>query len=72
MTIGPYTITKIININAYQLNLPVYLQIWPVFKINQLEPYILLLNSQPILDPPDPDIIDSKAEWKVDIIIGAE
>jgi len=32
--IGPYTITKIINRNAYQLNLSAYLQIWPVFNID--------------------------------------
>jgi len=32
--IGLYTITKIINRNAYQLNLSVHLQIWPVFNID--------------------------------------
>jgi len=70
--IGLYTITKIINRNAYQLNLPIYLWIWLVFNIDRLEPYIPPLNGQPILDLPDPNIIDSKVEWEIDTIIGAE
>ena len=67
--IGPYTVTKIINRNAYELNLPVNIQVWPVFNVDQLKPYIFPLPRQPLPMLPDPEVLYNELEWKVNIII---
>jgi len=67
--IRPYTITKIINRNAYKLNLPANIQVWPVFNINQLKPYIPSLPGQPLPMLPNPKVLDNELEWKVNTII---
>ena len=69
--IVPFSIKRVINQNAYKLNLLAHLWIWPVFNVDQLEPYIPLLPGQPLPPAPDPDIINGKPEWEVDVIIDA-
>ena len=70
--IEPYTVTKIINRNAYKLNLPANIQVWPVFNIDQLKPYIPPLPRQPLPMLPNPKVLNNELKWKVDIIIDAK
>lgn len=37
--IGPYPIKRVINVNAYELDLPPLLRIHPVINVSQLKPY---------------------------------
>ena len=37
--IGPYTVTRVVNANAYELDLPPELRIHPVVNVSQLKPY---------------------------------
>jgi len=67
--IGPYTVTKIINRNVYELNLPANIQVWPVFNVNQLELYIFPLSEQLLPMLPNPKILDNELEWEVGAIV---
>jgi hypothetical protein len=42
---GPYTITKVVGSNAFDLNTPPFLHLHPVFNVDLLRPYFL-----PLLD----------------------
>jgi len=32
--LGPFIVSRVVNYNAYKLNLLVYLQIWPIFNVD--------------------------------------
>jgi len=70
--LGPFIVSRVVNYNAYKLNLLVYLQIWPIFNVDWLEPYTPLLPDQSIPTLSDPDIIDNNLERKVDAIVDAK
>ena len=36
---GPYTITKVVGDNAFELNIPPFLGLHPVFNVDRLWPY---------------------------------
>ena len=42
---GPYTITKVVGDNAFELNIPPFLGLHPVFNVDHLRPYF-----PPLLD----------------------
>lgn len=42
---GPYTITKVVGDNEFELNIPPFLGLHPVFNVYQLQPYF-----PPLLD----------------------
>ena len=42
---GPYTITKVVGSNSFDLNTPPFLGFHPVFNVDLLQPY-----STPLLD----------------------
>ena len=45
---GPYTITKAIRVNAFELSIPPFLALHPVFNVDRLRPYF-----PPLLDTSD-------------------
>jgi len=45
---GPYTITKVMGDNAFQLSIPPFLGLHPVFNVDRLQPYF-----PPLLDTSD-------------------
>ena len=40
---GPYTITKVVGENAFKLNIPPFLALYPTFNVDCLWPYFPLL-----------------------------
>jgi hypothetical protein len=73
--IGPYRIKKVINQNAYELELPPSLKIHPVINISQLKHYCdgsEAFPDRPIpLTRPPPEAVDSNGnpQWEVDKIL---
>ena len=45
---GPYTITKVVGNNAFELSIPPFLGLHPVFNVDRLRPYF-----PPLLDTSD-------------------
>jgi hypothetical protein len=45
---GPYTITKVVGDNSFELNIPPFLGLYPVFNVDLLRPYF-----PPLLDTSD-------------------
>ena len=45
---GPYTITKALGENAFELNIPPFLGLHPIFNVDRLHPYF-----PPLLDTSD-------------------
>jgi len=70
MRAGPYMVSKIINQNAYKLDLPKTMRNHNIFQVSQLDRYTL-----PVIGPPPsaplPTILDEsgEAEWEVDRIV---
>ena len=63
--VGPFTVTKIINMNAYKLALPEKWRIADVFNVSLLKPY----NKRPDQRPLNiPDILDDRS-YVVDSIL---
>ena len=70
--LGPFSITKRIGTQAYELSLPKSMKIHPVFHVSLLEPY----KASPIPDrtqpPPPPVIVDSDREFEVEQILDSK
>lgn len=73
--IGPFRISKVINANAYELELPPSMKIHPTINISQLKEYhdgLAAFPSRPApLTRPEPAAIanDGSAEWDVERIL---
>ena len=73
--IGPFTITQVVNDNAYKLNLPSNMKVHSTFNISQLKPYRdgatqFPNRIQEVYDRPPPELIDSGQEaWEVERIV---
>ena len=66
---GPFTVTKVVSPNAYQLQLPPSMKLHPVFHTVRLRPYVA--DSIPGRLPPSrpPPTVDGEAaEWEVESI----
>jgi hypothetical protein len=52
---GPYTITKVVGSNAFELNTPPFLGLHPVFNVDLLQPYFPpLLDTSKIVEKKTP------------------
>src|SRR5439155_24041465 len=69
--LGPFSITKHIGTQAYQLALPKSMRIHPVFHVSLLEPYKApsIAHTPP---PPPPVMLDSEEEFEVDQILASK
>jgi hypothetical protein len=73
--IGPFKVKRIVNSNAYELDLPPQLQIHPVLNISRLKPYRDSQQQFPSRPPPDsrppPEAVreDGAAMFEVESII---
>jgi hypothetical protein len=65
---GPYTVSKIINKNAYTPDLPKTMRNHNIFHVSLLDPYTPPAKGQPSQDP-HPMIVEDKEEWEVDRIL---
>jgi hypothetical protein len=52
--IGPFTVTRVVGANAYELDLPANMHLHPVFNIGRLKQYRDGLASHPARTPPPP------------------
>jgi len=66
--VGPYAVGKVIDRNAYTLDLPKTMRNHNVFHVSQLTWYTLPVSDQPS-DEPHPMILDDLAELEVDRIL---
>jgi hypothetical protein len=71
--IGPYTVSKVINKNAYNLDLPSTLRIHDVFHVSLLDVYKEPTIGQPPAEPlpaiSGDDVDDTESEWEVERIL---
>jgi hypothetical protein len=65
---GPYTVRKVINNNAYQLDVLYTIQKHNVFHIPMLNRYTPPTADQPPSEP-QPTVVDDSDEWEVDLIL---
>jgi hypothetical protein len=69
--LGPYTILARVGLQAYKLDLPSNVNIYPVFHISLLEPLQPTLTTIPghIQPPLLPIILNDEEEWEVEEIV---
>jgi hypothetical protein len=73
--IGPYRVKRVVNANAYELELPASLKIHPVINISHLKEYrdgVRAFPDRPVrLTRPEPEAIDDNGapEWLVDRLL---
>jgi len=65
---GPYMVSKVINKNAYKLDLPYTIRKHNVFHVSLLDQYTPLTSGLPPSGP-QPTIDDDSDEWEVDWIL---
>ena len=70
--LGPFSITKCIGTQAYQLALPNSIRIHNVFHVSLLEPYSASAIPGRTPPPPPPVIIDSEQEFEVEQILDSK
>jgi truncated hemoglobin YjbI len=68
---GPYTVSKVINKNAYKLDLPKMMRIHDVFHVSLLDSYTPPIAGQPPSEP-QPTIVDDSDEWEVERILDSK
>ena len=68
--IGPYTVSKVINHNAYKLDLPPTMRVHNVFHVSLLDRYRDSIPGQPLAEL-TPIVIGDNEEWEVDRILNS-
>jgi hypothetical protein len=68
---GPYTVSKVINKNAYKLDLPYTIRKHNVFHVSLLDRYTPPTAGQPPAEP-RPTIVDDSDKWEVDRILDSK
>ena len=70
---GPFTVTKVISKNAYQLKLPRrYNNVHPVFNVSKLLPYIEPQIPGQKSTPPPPIEVEGEVEYEVEEILDSK
>ena len=71
--IGPFRIVRVVNANAYELDLPARMRIHPVINITRLKQYhdgLSAFPARPVPNPrPPPEIIDGEERYEVESIL---
>ena len=67
--VGPFTITEVVSLVAFQLDLPPGWQIHPTFHASNLKAYIQHPEFEQEVDPPPPVLVDGNLEYKVEAIL---
>jgi hypothetical protein len=73
--VGPYRVKRVVNANAYELDLPASLKIHPVVNISQLKEYrdgVQAFPDRPVrITRPEPEAVDDNGapEWRVDRLL---
>ena len=73
--VGPYRVKRVVNANAYELELPASLKIHPVINISHLKEYrdgVRAFPDRPVpLTRPEPEAVDDNGapEWLVDRLL---
>ena len=68
--LGPYSITKLVGLNAVELCLPRSMRIHPVVNISRIKPYCDRLPGQPVTAPGPSNVTeDREEEYEVERII---
>ena len=68
---GPYTVSKVINKNAYKFNLPYRIRKHNVFHDSLLDRYTPPTSGQAPSEP-QPTVVDDSDEWEVDRILDSK
>jgi len=68
---GPYTVSKVINKNAYKLDLPYTIRKDNIFHVSLLDRYTPPTAGQPPSEP-QPTVVDDSDEWEVDRILNSK
>jgi hypothetical protein len=68
---GPYNVSKVINKNAYKLNLPYMIRKHNIFHVSLLDRYTPPTVGQPPSDP-QPKVVDDSDKWDVDRILNSK
>ena len=68
---GPYTVSKVINKNAYKLDLPYTIRKHNVLHISLLDRYTPPTAGQ-LPSEPQPTVVDDSEEWEVDRILDSK
>jgi hypothetical protein len=68
---GPYTVSKVINKNAYTLDVPKTMRNHNVFHVSQLDRYTPPVSGQPSSEP-HPIFVDISEQWDVDRILDSK
>jgi transposase InsO family protein len=68
---GPYTVSKVINKNAYKLHLPYTIRKHNVLHVSLLDHYTPPTAGQPPSEP-QPTVVDDSDEWEVDRILDSK
>ena len=64
--IGPFKVTKVVNRNAYELDMPGRYKVHNVFHVSLLKPYPTNVRGTP---PPEPVLVEGEEEWLVEAIV---
>ena len=67
--VGLCTITKIVSLVAFRLDLPSWWQIHPSFNANNLKAYIPHPEFKQDVEPPPPELVDGDLEYEVEVIL---
>jgi hypothetical protein len=68
---GPYTVSKVINTNAYKQDLPYTIRKYNVFHVSLLDHYTPPIAGQRASQP-QPTVVDDSDEWDVGEILDAK